>query len=116
VLSDPSWSNLVGTEWLKTGPSVWPGGMGRPDSWIELAGRQVTEAGLAVEEAARADQRIHFSDIAAVVYYLKAISWSIPGYRLEKHRDRLRALHEDARAWPVITHGYRFLLVASKPG
>jgi SAM-dependent methyltransferase len=87
-----------------------------PDSWIELAGRQVTEAGLAVEEAARADQRIHFSDIAAVVYYLKAISWSIPGYRLEKHRDRLRALHEDARAWPVITHGYRFLLVASKPG
>lgn len=53
--------------------------------------------------------------IAAVVYYLKAVSWSIPGYSLEKHRDRLRALHEDASAWPVMTSGHRFLLVASKP-
>jgi len=87
-----------------------------PDSWIGLAERQVTEAGLVIEEAARADQRIRFDDIAAVVFYLKAVSWSIPGYSLEKYRDRLRALYEDASAWPVVTSGHRFLLVASKPG
>jgi hypothetical protein len=87
-----------------------------PESWIGLAERQVTEAGLVIEEAARAAQRIRFDDIAAVVFYLKAISWSVPGYSLEKYRDRLRALHEDASAWPVITSGHRFLLVASKPG
>ena len=29
-----------------------------PDSWIGLAERQVTEAGLVIEGAARADQRI----------------------------------------------------------
>jgi SAM-dependent methyltransferase len=87
-----------------------------PESWIGLAQRQVTEAGLVIEEAVRADQRICLDDIAAVVFYLKAVSWSIPGYSLEKHRDRLRALHEDASAWPVMTRGYRFLLVASKPG
>ncbi len=87
-----------------------------PDSWIGLAERQVTEAGLVIEEAARADQRIRFDDIAAVVFYLKAVSWSIPEYSLEKYRDRLRALHEDASAWPVVTSGHRFLLVASKPG
>ena len=86
-----------------------------PDSWIGLATRQVTEAGLTIEEAARADERIYFDDIAAVVYYLKAVSWAIPGYRLDKHRDRLRALHQDARAWPVMTRGHRFLLIASKP-
>jgi hypothetical protein len=63
----------------------------------------------------RADQRIRFDDIAAVVFYLKAVSWSIPGYSLEKHRDRLRALYEDASAWPVMTSGHRFLLVASSP-
>ena len=57
-----------------------------PDSWIGLAQRQVTEAGLVIEEASRADQRIRFADIAAVVFYLKAISWSIPRYSLEKHR------------------------------
>jgi SAM-dependent methyltransferase len=87
-----------------------------PDSWIGLAKRQVTEAGLEIEEAVRADQRIRFDDIAAVVFYLKAVSWSIPGYSLEKHRDRLRALYEDSSAWPVMTSGHRFLLVASKPG
>jgi hypothetical protein len=87
-----------------------------PDSWIGLAERQVTEAGLVIEEAARADQRIRFDDIAAVVFYLKAVSWSIPGYSLEKYRDRLRALYEDASAWPVVASGHRFLLVASKPG
>jgi SAM-dependent methyltransferase len=87
-----------------------------PESWIGVAERQVTEAGLVIEEAARADQRIRFDDIAAVVFYLKAISWSIPGYSLEKHRDRLRALYADASAWPVMTSGHRFLLVATKPG
>jgi SAM-dependent methyltransferase len=87
-----------------------------PDSWIGLAQRQLAEAGMVIEEASRADQRIRFDDIAAVVFYLKAISWSIPGYSLEKHRDRLRALHDDAGAWPVVTSGPRFLIVASKPG
>jgi SAM-dependent methyltransferase len=87
-----------------------------PESWIGLAERQVTEAGLAIEEAARADQRVRFDDIAAIVFYLKAVSWSIPGYSLDEHRERLRALYQDASAWPVMNSGHRFLLVASKPG
>lgn len=87
-----------------------------PESWIGLAERQVTEAGLVIGETAKAAQCIRFDDIAAVVFYLKAVSWSIPGYSFESARDRLRALHEDASAWPVVTRGYRFLLVARKPG
>ncbi len=87
-----------------------------PDTWIGLAERQVTEAGLEIQEAARADQLVRFDDIAAVVFYLKAVSWSIPGYSLDRYRDRLRALHQDASAWPLTTRGKRFLLVASKPG
>jgi len=87
-----------------------------PDTWIGLAERQVTEAGLVIEEAARADERLYFDDIAAVVYYLNAVSWSIPGYSLDKHRDRLRVLHQDASAWPVMTRVTRFLLIASKSG
>jgi SAM-dependent methyltransferase len=86
-----------------------------PESWIGLAERQLTEAGLVTEEAATADQRIEFADVAGIVFYLKAVSWSIPGYSLEKYRDRLRALYEDPSAWPVVTSGHRFLVVASKP-
>jgi hypothetical protein len=55
------------------------------------------------------------SGSSPVEAYLKAVSWSIPGYSLENYRDRLRALYEDASAWPVVTSGHRFLLVASKP-
>jgi SAM-dependent methyltransferase len=87
-----------------------------PVSWMGPAERQLTEAGLVIEEAARAEQRIGFDDIAGIVYYLKAVSWSIPGYSFEKHRDRFRALYEDPGAWPVMTRGHRFLLIASKPG
>jgi hypothetical protein len=87
-----------------------------PESWIGLAEQQAANAGLRIGEAARADQHIRFDDIAAVVFYLNAISWSIPGYSLEKYRDRLRALYENASAWPVMTSGHRFLLVASRPG
>jgi SAM-dependent methyltransferase len=87
-----------------------------PESWLGLAERQLTEAGLVIEEAARANQRVSFDDIAGIVYYLKAVSWSIPGYSLEKHRDRLRALYENPSAWPVVASGHRFLLVASQPG
>jgi SAM-dependent methyltransferase len=87
-----------------------------PESWIGLAELQLIEAGLVIEEAAQADQRVGFDDVAGFVYYLKAISWSIPGYSLEKYRDRLRALYDDPSAWPVMTRGPRFLLVASKPG
>jgi SAM-dependent methyltransferase len=87
-----------------------------PESWIGLAERQLADAGLVIEEAIRAEQRLSFGDIAGIVYYLKAISWSIPGYSLDKHRDRLRALYQDPSAWPVMTRGRRFLLIASKPG
>lgn len=87
-----------------------------PESWLDLAKRQVTEAGLVITETARAAQRISFDDIAAVAFYLKAISWSIPGFSLDQHRDRLRILHKDASAWPVTSSGYRFLVVAVNPG
>ena len=87
-----------------------------PDSWIGPAGRQVTEAALVIDEAVRAGERIYLDDNAAVVYDLKTVSGSIPGYSLDKHRDRLRALHQDASAWPVMSRGRRFLLVASRPG
>lgn len=87
-----------------------------PDSWLALAEQQLNDAGLVVEETASGFERISFDDIAGVVYYLKVVSWAIPEYSLSTHRERLRAVFEDARAWPVTTTHRRFLLLASKPG
>lgn len=86
-----------------------------PDTWLTLAERQVTGAGLAISETAKAEERTEFHDIAGLVYYLRVVSWSIPGYSLEKHRERLRALFADPGAWPVTKTERRFMLVAVKP-
>jgi SAM-dependent methyltransferase len=88
----------------------------RPRSWLPLAERQVTDVGLVVEETGLGAQRIEFNDIAGIVYYLQIVSWDFPGYSLETHRQRLRALFDDVSAWPVVSNLLLFLLVASKPG
>jgi SAM-dependent methyltransferase len=87
----------------------------QPDSWLPLAQRQVTDAGLVVEEIAAGAERIYFHDIAGIVYYLRVVSWDFPDYSLDTHRDRLRALFLDGSAWPVVSSLRLFLLVASKP-
>jgi hypothetical protein len=53
--------------------------------------------------------------VAAVIYYLRVVSWAIPEFRLEECMPRLRAAHERPEAWPAILRERRFLLVAGKP-
>ena len=35
-----------------------------------------------------------FKDVGAVVYWLKAVPWTIPGFSVEKHSDILFAMQE----------------------
>jgi SAM-dependent methyltransferase len=86
-----------------------------PDSWLELAKRQVTDAGLLIRESAWAPAHTRFEDIAGVVYYLRLFGEEYPGYSLDKYRQRLRALFEDVSVWPVTSTESRFLLRAVKP-
>ncbi len=82
------------------------------DSWLPVARQQVTEAGLRVVTAIAGEEVQHFNDVAAVIYYLRVISWAIPGYSLATHRGRLRAAWADRDRWPVTNLQRRFLLVA----
>jgi len=88
----------------------------QPDSWLPLAQEQVKEAGLTVQAAAGGEERHDFHDAGAIVYYLRAVSWAIPGYSLDACLPRLRAAHETAGTWPVRVRMRRFLLIAGKPG
>jgi SAM-dependent methyltransferase len=87
----------------------------QPESWLPLAREQVEDAGLAVLEAARGEQRNEFHDVAAVVYYLRVVSWAIPQYRLDECAATLRSVHETPAMWPVVIRQRRFLLIAAKP-
>lgn len=55
-----------------------------------------------------------FSDIGAVVYYLKAIPWQIPGFDLAAYREPLLALHRQMELnGPFETKSHRFLIEAT---
>jgi len=86
-----------------------------PDSWLPLAVSQLSAAGLSIAHTATAQANMFFDDIGAVVYYLKIVSWAIPGYRLEAFLPRLRAAWEARDAWPRPSAQRRFLVVATKP-
>lgn len=94
-------------------------GAPRSDSpqWnLDFAVRQVEQAGLRVVEAREEFPETFFSDIGAIVYYLKAVPWQIPDFTVARYRERLAPLHERITAeGGVRVQGHLFYLEAVKP-
>ncbi|MFE3459623.1 class I SAM-dependent methyltransferase [Nocardiopsis aegyptia] len=73
-------------------------------------------AGLEVVDLRFERLRTEFFDIGAVVYFLRKVVWMVPGFTVQAHRDRLRAMHElIEREGPFVAHTTRFLIEARKP-
>jgi hypothetical protein len=59
---------------------------------------------------------MEFRDIGAVIYFLRKVIWIVPGFTVEKHRARLRDLHDQIRReGPFTAHATRTLIEARKP-
>ena len=86
-----------------------------PVSWLPLAERQLRDAGLVVRQAVAGEELDRFADVAAIIYYLRLVSWAVPGFTVERFAGRLRELHDTPGAWPVTVRQRRFLVVATKP-
>jgi SAM-dependent methyltransferase len=57
-----------------------------------------------------------FTDIGAVVFCLRIVSWQISDFTVEKYRDKLYAIHQDIQAHgPLQVHDHRILVEARKP-
>ncbi|MET8852870.1 methyltransferase domain-containing protein [Amycolatopsis sp. NPDC004625] len=83
-----------------------------PDHAVEAA----TGAGLEVTDLRSESLRTEFSDIGAVVYFLRKVIWMVPGFTVAQYRDELRELHElIERDGPFAAHTTRFLIEARKP-
>ena len=67
-------------------------------------------------ESAAGEERQHFNDVAALVYYLKVVSWAVPGFDVDVCRHALVNAHAMMRDAPLVVRQRRFLLVASRPG
>ena len=73
-------------------------------------------AGLEVADLRFERLRMEFRDVGAVVYFLRKVIWIVPGFTVERYRDRLRELHERIEAeGPFVAHASRFLIEARKP-
>ncbi|TWJ29840.1 methyltransferase family protein [Micromonospora sagamiensis] len=74
-------------------------------------------AGLRVVDLRTATLRTVFHDIAAVVYFLRKVVWTVPDFTVDRYRPQLRRLHERIEAeGAFVAHARRFLVEAVKPG
>jgi SAM-dependent methyltransferase len=81
----------------------------------ERAGAAAEAAGLVVTDLRQERLRTEFLDVGAVVYFLRLVVWTVPGFTVDRYRDRLRALHDGIeRDGPFVTHASRFLIEATK--
>ncbi|PGH45171.1 SAM-dependent methyltransferase [Micromonospora sp. WMMA1996] len=73
-------------------------------------------AGLTVVDLREATLRTVFHDIGAVVWFLRKVVWTVPGFTVDRYRAQLRRLDERIRAeGPFVAHARRFLIEARRP-
>lgn len=59
---------------------------------------------------------VHFFDVGAVVYFLRKVLWTVPGFTVEFYRARLVEMHAAIeRDGAFVAHSERFLIEAKKP-
>jgi len=63
-----------------------------PDSTLENVVQELTAAGLAIVDAREWRARLTFADVGAIVYYLRAVPWLVPGFSVATHLEPLLAL------------------------
>lgn len=82
----------------------------------QRARAEAEEAGLEVVDLRQEALPAAFNDIGAVVYFLRKVFWTVPGFSVDGYRERLKLLHDQIeREGPFITHAQRLLIEARKP-
>ena len=86
-----------------------------PDNTAAKYTPMLEAAGMAVVTVEEWEGRIVFTDVGAIVYYLKAIPWVVPGFTVKSHLRYLFALQERLEAGEELGfYAAKFLIEASK--
>ena len=87
----------------------WPDAS--PEKYVPL----LRAAGLAIVDAQDWQGSLRFTDVGALVYYLKAVPWLVPGFSVATQRDALFALQERLeRAGELTFTARKYLIEARK--
>ncbi|MEV1320649.1 class I SAM-dependent methyltransferase [Micromonospora arborensis] len=82
----------------------------------ERAVADAEAAGLRVVDLRHATLRAEFYDIGALVWFLRKVIWTVPGFTVDRYREQLRDLHRQITdEGPFVTHAQRFLIEATRP-
>ena len=82
----------------------------------QVAVAEAEAAGLVVVDLREQALRVTFNDIAAVVYFLRKVLWTVPGFTVDGYREQLSRLHDRIQSeGPFVAHSQRFLIEARKP-
>ena len=89
----------------------------RPDRRDHHAeAEQARAAGLEIVDLRNERLALEFSDVGAMVWFLRKVIWTVPGFTVAAHRARLRDLHEQIqRDGPFRSTMSRTLVEARKP-
>ena len=88
----------------------WPDA--NPEKYVPL----LEAAGLTVVTLEEWEGRLVFSDVGAIVYYLKATPWEVPGFSVKTHLRYLLALQERVEAGGDLAfYAAKYLIEATKP-
>ena len=87
----------------------------RPGRSTQVAAAAAEAAGLEVVDLRAQALRVEFFDVAAVVYFLRKVLWTVPGFTVAAYLDPLAQMHEHIQESGSFTcHAQRFLIEARK--
>jgi SAM-dependent methyltransferase len=87
-----------------------------PNRNTPAARAAAADAGLAVVDIREQGLRVEFYDVAAVVYFLKKVLWTVPGFTVAGYAEPLARMHAHIREHgSFVSHAQRFLIEAQKP-
>ncbi len=82
-----------------------------PDSTPAKYVPQLRAAGLTITDLQEWAGKLSFTDVGAIVYYLKAVPWFVPGFSVETHMDYLLKLQSRVEAGESLTFTARKYLI-----
>ena len=60
----------------------------------EVEAEQAKRAGLEIIQCRNERLRLEFFDVGAMVFFLRKVIWTVPGFSVDRYRQRLKALHD----------------------
>lgn len=89
-----------------------------PAQWpfftLDFMLQQIRDVPLKVEQAEEWTEEVTFSDVGAVVYYLKAVPWVVADFTIEQYLPQLERLQEEVEREGRLVFHQTFLLLKAR--